>query len=55
MLTAILEQRLAEAEQRRRVIQLRREDLELLRRLRRVEAVMRLYPTRLERQRRSAA
>ena len=45
MLTAIFERRPAEAEQRRRVVQLRLEELESLRRLRRVEDAMRLCPT----------
>jgi hypothetical protein len=47
MLTAIFERGLAEAEQRRRVVQLRREELESLRRLRRVEDVKGLCPTGL--------
>ena len=37
----------AEAEQRRRVVHLRHEELELLRRLRKVEDVLRLRPTAL--------
>jgi hypothetical protein len=47
MLIAIFERRVAEAEQRRRVVQLRLEEFESLRRLRRVEDVVRLSPTGL--------
>jgi hypothetical protein len=47
MPTAIFERRPAEAEQRRRVVQLRLEELESLRRLRRVEDLKRLGPTAL--------